>query len=151
VAKSITESPPEFKNSSLFSAGLLVQIVMFNAIYYLPLRKIADFLERSYKINVSFSYINNLLKGIAKVLRPAYLEILDHIKGQKIINIDETVHKMCGKKCCNWIFAGAEYVAFKIGTRSKFNLESVLGLDYEGTIGCDSIFAIFPMPSTMPK
>jgi transposase len=147
------EPPIEVENSALLSAQILIYFVVLNCVYYMPLRKISDCVKRLFKINVSASYVNNEIKGIAMLLRPVYLELLVAIKTQKIINIDETVHKLCGKKIYNWIFAGYDYIAYKIGTRSKFILDSVLGPDYEGIIGCDCYicYISFAMDNTKVK
>jgi transposase len=129
--------PKEVTKGGLFSPSLLVHVFMLKGLYLIPIRKIANYLKEFFNIDVSFSFINNLIKKFALYLRPVYLEIQDQVKEQKVLHIDETTFKLSGKKLYTWCFVGPNWIFFKVGSRQRTMLDDILGLDYEGIIICD--------------
>jgi transposase len=130
-------APKAVTKGGLFHYSLLVEMLLLKLIGNQTIRKIRDLFKYSYDIEVSHSYINNCLKDVSLIFRPIFLEILDNIKYEHVLNIDETVHKFCGKQIYDWVFKGERLVAHKIGTRDSNTLNLVLGNRYEGIIGSD--------------
>jgi hypothetical protein len=104
--------------------------------FSVSLRRVQRLLKNVFGLELSLGYINATMKSVSKVMRPLFLEILDHIDKELILNVDETSFRIKGKRVYTWTFSGQNIVAFKIATRSKYILEVVLG-KFKGTIGCD--------------
>jgi transposase len=130
-------APKAVTKGGLFHYSMLVEMLLLKLIGNQTIRKIRDLFKYSYDVEVSHSYINNCLKDASLIFRPIFLEILDNIKHERVLNIDETVHKFCGKQIYNWVFKGERLIAHKIGTRESDTLNFVLGENYEGIIGSD--------------
>jgi hypothetical protein len=111
--------------------------------YMMSLRNIQEFLTEIMGLGLSLGKVNNTLKYVSAVLRPIFREIYDHIKNEPVLNIDETSFRLNKKRIYTWIFRGKKLVLFKNGTRSRFNLDEVLGDGYQGIIGCDCYSAYF--------
>jgi hypothetical protein len=137
--KSHHNIPDEIVNAALISSSILSFMCILNTWFHLTIRKLRDFFSLTFPLSGSFSigYIINRLKYAGEALRPIYLELLDNIKYQPVINADESVHRIFGKKSYAWAFTTEKIVAFKIGTRSFHVLETVLGENYVGFIGSD--------------
>jgi hypothetical protein len=131
------EGRAQASKAGLICFTLMAFISELKGEYSLSLRRIQKLLKNVFSLELSLGYINATLKWVSKILRPIYLEILDHVKDQLILNIDETSFRLKGRRVYTWSFNGVDIVAFKIGTRSKYVLEIVLGESFKGTIGCD--------------
>jgi transposase len=133
--------PEEVKRATFLSPSILVRLLLMKNKYYLSMDKIRDYLEQTLNLKVATSYINKSLKNVSAIFRSAYLETLDNIKTQRVLNIDETVIKCAGNRMYVWAFIGSQLAAFKIASRSGDILASVLGDDYDGTIISDCYIA----------
>jgi hypothetical protein len=133
----------KINKNGLVSAELLALMTEFNVKHHLPISKIQQVFESLLDLSLSTGYINNCLKRVGFALRPLYLEILDSLKNEPILNVDETSFKNKEKRVYTWTFRGLNVVSFIIGTRSRFILDVVLGPDYKGLIGCDCYGAYF--------
>jgi transposase len=103
----------------------------------MSIRRIQEELSQFFNLDLSIGYINHSLKSMSSALRPIYLEILDNIKYESLLYIDETGHRNKGARVYTWVFGGRLIIAFKIATRSSFTLEVVLGDLFHGIISCD--------------
>ncbi|MDR1870812.1 MAG: IS66 family transposase [Deltaproteobacteria bacterium] len=128
---------PDIRRGRMLSPSFIVKIILMKNLYLMPLGKIQLFLKTEYGLEVSVSYISKLIIDTTAYLRGLYFQLLDNVKYEKILNIDETVFKCADKQLYSWAFIGSKIAAFKIGTREGSNLSSVLGDDYNGTFICD--------------
>src|SRR5580693_7444256 len=64
--------------------------------------------------------------------------LLEDLRDQGILNVDETGHKQSGERMWTWCFCAKLYTLFKIDpTRSGDVLIEVLGNEFDGVLGCD--------------
>ncbi|MDR2338580.1 MAG: transposase [Deltaproteobacteria bacterium] len=130
-------APPQVTKGYFFDIGLLSDLFFHKAFYLLTTRGLQSYLQESFGVKVSHSFVNNLLKDIGWILRPIYLEMLDNIKHQDVLNIDETTIKFLNKQKYAWAFVAPSLVCYKISTREGGNLGSVLTDEFKGVIGSD--------------
>jgi transposase len=144
-------TPKAVTDGWLLDIPLLVELFLYRALGNVTIRKSAELFKQNYGVTLSHSCINNYLRDMGFILRPIYLEILDSIKNEPVLNVDETTHKFCGKRTYTWTFKGELIVAYKIGTRASHNLISVLGDNYEGTLGSDCYAPYLSYVKNHPK
>jgi hypothetical protein len=131
------EAPKEIEKGGIFDVGFYSSMLYLKMLGAISLSKIQRFLLAELNSYASLSYINKCLKGATEILRPIYLELLDAVKLEKILNVDETGHKCKGKQLYTWVFCSPTLKVFRIATRAGCNLEIVLGNEYKGTLITD--------------
>jgi transposase len=131
------EIPQEVKNQGFIGARLAALIVILKVVCSVPMRKIMTVLNDVFGAKISLGIVNNTLKKVALTVRAAYEEVQAHVKDADILNIDETGHRHRGKRLFTWVFSSVKFVFYKIGTRTSYILEKVLGDSFKGTIICD--------------
>jgi transposase len=136
-----SQVPDEVAHSRLVSSYIIVLFTLQNSKYFQPIRQIQNFFEEVCGEHFSIGYINNCLKEVSSILRPVFNELLDSLCTKKVLNIDETSHNNEGDLSYVWVFVADDIVAYKIGTRSRYTLDLVLGEKFKGIIGCDCFSA----------
>jgi hypothetical protein len=120
-------------------------LVVMKVVGNLTMRKIQTILKEVFRTQLSLGKINNTLKDVSDIMLPIYLEMLDNVKLADVVNADETFYRLSQppnprKRVSVWGFACAvkskDLIVFKIGTRSKYMLELVLG-EFSGILGSD--------------
>ena len=87
---------------------------------------------------ISTGLLAKTFRKASDALKAPYDELLKRLPAEPILNIDETGHYENGKKFWTWAFCANDFTVFHIDeSRSSKALESILGPDYQGTIGCD--------------
>ncbi|MDR1040959.1 MAG: transposase, partial [Deltaproteobacteria bacterium] len=128
---------------SIVSPGIVAEMLYLNLNCHVTIRKPREFFEIMYGMRFCHSFVNKCLKRAAFVLLPVFLEIIDALKLEIVLCIDEGRHNYKGKLKYIWIFRGKKLVGFRIGTRSRDMLDRTLGPDFSGAIVSDH-FAVFP-------
>jgi hypothetical protein len=141
--------PQQVINQGYIGAHLTALIAILTTVCSVPIRKIQEFFSPF--IHISLGQLNKSLKNFAVTLRPAYEELQDHVKDCGVLNIDETSHRHRSKRLYTWVFEAQKFTFYKIGTRSAFMLDNVLGSDYVGTIGSDYYSAYRKFLKEHPK
>jgi hypothetical protein len=131
--------PPSLVGKGLICDTFISLITMFKSSLSLSISGIRELFHLQYGVSLSKGYIQKVLTEVMWLLRPSYLEILDNVKNEKKLNIDETGTKRDGKLSYLWLYHGETLGAFKIGTRGLSLINSVLGPDYSGTIITDCL------------
>jgi transposase len=129
--------PKDVLNAGLISYSFISMFVMMKGRIGMSMRNIQELCRIVYNEKFSLGFINKQLKFASEALLPIYLELVDNMKNVPVLNIDETGHKNQGQRSYTWVFCGKQSIIFKIGTRSTYILEVVLGDNYEGVIGAD--------------
>ena len=97
-----------------------------------------EFLADVLGLTVSRGFLAKLMtKGAEALAKPveALLELLPVTPG---LNVDETGHKENGKRLWTWCFRAKDFVLFRIEeSRGSDVLIEVLGLEFQGVLGCD--------------
>lgn len=82
--------------------------------------------------------ICKIIDKVQRSLDAPYMELLEALPKQSLLNIDETGHKDQGDKFWNWCFVSPEFTVFKIAdSRGAQVLLDVLGKECEAVIGSD--------------
>ena len=71
-------------------------------------------------------------------MSPAHAELRERLKGEAVLNVDETSHKDAGRRHWTWAFCADGFVLFQIANgRGAAVLDEALGDDFAGAIGSD--------------
>jgi len=104
----------------------------------LPIRKVAQSLERHYGLKISPSGIYKVTKRVSNNLKEPYYEVIKRIRGSKVLYIDETQYRLNGKTWWLWTFVSNHDTLFVIRkSRSKKVIEEILGKKFKGIISAD--------------
>jgi transposase len=100
---------------------------------------VADFFDEVLGLRVCRGYLAKVLhhQVSAAVVGPVN-ELAAQLPQQAVVNADETGHKDEGRPYWTWCFRAKRFVFFKIApVRSSAVLIEVLGLEFDGVLGCD--------------
>lgn len=102
--KSWTSSHPECPRIGAFGPRALTLVAMLR--YHLrgPLRRVRDHLEHGHKLVLSAKGVYDLLARVEDACRDEYGKLLARIRAARWVHVDETSHKIEGKKVWMWIF-----------------------------------------------
>jgi len=121
-----------------FGYNLMSEIVLLKYEDRLPLRKIANNLNRRYELNLTAATVQELLQRATRKCEPEYEELKQEVKESKQVNVDETGQNVQGKKWWNWVFTTLKSVVFFLtNTRGQQPIKIILGKDYKGVVTCD--------------
>ena len=122
----------------MFGFNLQAHVTLMKFADRPPFRKVAEALERHYKINITDSGILNITKRVSTKLQKEYHEAICRIRLARVVYADETEMKISGKKYWLWVFASENEVIFVIRkSRSKSVAEEILGKQFAGVVTSD--------------
>ena len=99
---------------------------------------IRKFLRDVVKVQVSRGYLAQVCAEVSDALEDAYVNLLDLVSKQPVINVDETGHKNNAERLWTWCFRAPLFTLFKISpSRGSDVLIEVLGTEFNGLLGCD--------------
>ena len=99
---------------------------------------IADFFTDVLGLKVSRGYLAKLIQKAAQAFQHPYLELIQLLPKQTVLNGDETGHKENGARLWTWCFRAKNFVVFKIDpSRGSDVLMEVLGQEFQGILGAD--------------
>ena len=99
---------------------------------------IRKFLRDVVGITISRGQLRNVCAKVTDSLDAAYEELLAAAPEQAVLNVDETGHKEYAQRLWTWCFRAATFTLFKIDpSRSSQVLVDVLGVEFQGVLGCD--------------
>jgi hypothetical protein len=128
--------PKPIKKQGLLGKRLKALVGELNLTCHASVRSIQETLA-ALGCDVSLGLVNNALSALAKALERPYQELGERLQNESVLNIDETGHKEKGARMYVLGFNGPDYTYFKIDFRTRSVLETVLGPDFKGVIGCD--------------
>ena len=124
--------------SGRFGPNLKSHITLMRHDDRLPLRKVAETLERNYHLVLTHTGIMKIIRQAAKRLREPYCEIIKQIRSSGAVYIDETQYKLNGDTWWLWTFVCQDSILFVIRkSRSKDAAEEIPGKEFKGIICCD--------------
>jgi transposase len=145
------DAPKDVLSRRLLCASTLALLVFLKGAQHQSIRLVQALFGTLFALKMSLGFINNSLKEASFALRPIFFEMLHYVAKESVLNIDETGHKNGNTKAYVWVFAGPDMVCFRIGTRSSYLLEFVLGPDYDGIIMCDCYQVYFSFMKKCPR
>jgi len=100
---------------------------------------VADFFDEVLGWRVCRGYLAKVLHHqVSEAVAGPVHQLAALLPQQTVINVDETGHKDEGRPYWTWCFRAKLFVFFKIApVRSSEVLIEVLGLEFEGVLGCD--------------
>jgi len=138
--KEIIPIDPELPKQGNLGNNLQAQISLMRYEDRLPIRKIANTLNRQYNLQLTPATILDVTRRVADTLTPKYNEIKKEILKSPAINADETGAKLNGKKHWLWMFMSLHSVFFLLRQRREHKVvKEVLGENYQGILTCDGL------------
>lgn len=134
----VSSTHPDCPPTGRLGKNVLVQATLLRFRDRLPLRRVAETLERSYGLTVSPATVLDATSRVATWLRPEYTRIQSRVKESKVVYVDETGLRVDGIRHWVWCFTTDQDTLYVVRrSRGKRVLREVLGRDYGGVIVCD--------------
>jgi transposase len=136
--KHYAKIPPEIEKGGLVGPRLTAVIAYLKGACHASFSTIRKYVRDVLRIKISRSQLSKIVQKVNRALADSYNELLEQLRSQKKLNVDETGHKDNGDKYWTWCFRAEAFVFFKIaGSRSSDILFELLGKEFEGILGCD--------------
>jgi transposase len=130
--------PPEIAAAGTFGPRLTAYVAYLKGACHASFSTIQELLRETCGLRIARGTLVGLCQRVARSLQPHYDELLNQVRQQPLLNIDETSHRENGQWQWTWAFRAPQFTLFHIDpTRSTAVLEEVLGDDFSGTIGSD--------------
>lgn len=129
---------PDCPPDGWFGKNVLIQTTLMKFEYRLPLKKIAEGLERQYELPVTPATVLDITRRVSDWVRPEYEAIRERIRRSRVVYADETGEKVDGEKYWLWCFTtDTDTLAVIRRSRGKKVLREILGEDFKGVLVCD--------------
>jgi transposase len=133
-----TAPEPEEAGSGLFSIRLIAVVAYLKGRCHVSFRAMQAFFRDVLGIGISGGFLAKQIRRAGEALGRTHGELLEKLRGEGHLHIDESGWKEGGKKRWIWAFRAEKYAVFVIrGSRGAEVLEEVLGKEYRGIISCD--------------
>ena len=130
--------PDELKKAGLAGPRLTALIAFMKGACHASFSTIRKFLRDVVGVPICRGQLRKLVNKASESVERAYQEILQVIKIEPTLNVDETGHKENGDQFWTWCFRAQQYTLFKIDkSRGSDVLIEVLGEEFDGILGCD--------------
>jgi transposase len=129
---------PDCPPTGRLGKNVSVQTTLLKYSDRLPVRKVADNLERVYGLTISPATVLEVTHRVAEWLRPEYHEAIKRVRMSPVVYVDETGLKVDGVNHWVWCFTTDVDTLYAVRkSRGKKALKTVLGKEYKGVIVCD--------------
>lgn len=130
--------PPGIQRGGLVGPSLTTLIAYLKGACHASYSTVRKFLRDVVRVTISRGELARIIAKVSRALEQPYQELLDALPSQARLNVDETGHKRNGQRQWTWCFRAELYTLFKIDpTRSADVLIEVLGVEFDGVLGCD--------------
>lgn len=130
--------PEPVKKEGLFGPRLHTLVAYLKGVCHCSYSTIRKFLRDVVKVKVSRGYLAQICAEVSDALQDVYLNLLDLLPKQPVVNVDETGHNDNGEQLWTWCFRAPLFTLFKISpSRGSAVLIEVLGKEFNGLLGCD--------------
>ncbi len=110
-------------------------------------RRVAMFCETILNVPCSTGLVVKLQNRATMSLRPAYEELVELLRDQKVLGIDESPTKEANRKSWLWTFVAKRFTVFAVRpTRKGEILDDLLTESFEGIVGCDRAKMYWRLP-----
>jgi transposase len=134
--------PDVVERGGLVGPRLTTLIAYLKGVCHASFATVRKFLRDVVHITLSRGLLAKIIRKVSAALDQPYEELLNALPLQRLLNVDETGHKLKKERWWTWCFRASLYTLFKIDpTRSGDVLIEVLGEEFEGVIGCDHFSA----------
>jgi transposase len=133
-----TPLPANIRRAGLCGPALMSLIAYLKGPAHNSYRMVQEFLHDVCGVSLSTGYLAKVCGRVSTALAVPYEELIEQLRQQPILNIDETGHKENGRRMWTWVFRSALFSLFRIdASRGSQVLVDVLGQEFAGVIGCD--------------
>jgi transposase len=133
-----TAPAPKEADSGLFSSWLIALAAYLKGRCHVSFRALKDFFQEVMGIVVSVGFLAQQIRKAGKALKNTHEGLVERLKGESRLHIDESGWKENGEKRWIWAFRAEKYAVFIIReSRGEAVLEEILGKEWPGIISCD--------------
>jgi transposase len=130
--------PPAVVRGGLLGPRLSALAAYQKGACHMSYTTIAAFLRDVLGVAVSRGHLAKVVGKVGRTLDGAYEELLERLRRQPRLGVDETGHKDNGENHWTWCFRAEGFAVFKIApSRGSKVLREVLGETFGGVLGCD--------------
>lgn len=130
--------PPAVEKGGLFGPHITAIAAYMKGGCHASYSTIQSFFKDVAGVDISRGQIAKIIGKAASALEAPYMELLNAIPSESIVNVDETGHKDNKEKYWTWCFRADLYVLYRIDkSRGSKVLIDVLGAEFNGVLGCD--------------
>src|ERR671910_2863381 len=130
--------PAGIARGGLVGPSLTTLIAYLKGACHASFSTVRTFLRDVVGVTISRGELARIIAKVSDALDGPYQELLAAWPGEATLNVDETGHKDNGGRQWTWCFRAGLYTLFKIDpTRSADVLIGVLGVEFDGVLGCD--------------
>lgn len=130
--------PEAVRKAGLCGPALTSLVAYLKGPAHCSYRMVQEFLRDVCGVAFSTGYLAKVCRKVSDILATTYDSLLQSLRDQPVLNIDETGHKEKGRRLWTWVFRSALFSLFRIDeSRGSQVLVDVLGEEFAGVIGCD--------------
>lgn len=130
--------PPGIERGGLVGPNLTALIAFLKGSCHASYSTVRTFLRDVVGVTIARGTLANTIDKVTAALDGPYEELLKMLPDAAVLNIDETGHHDNGKLWWTWCLRADLYTIYKIdASRGSDVLMKLLGVDFEGVIGCD--------------
>jgi transposase len=134
--------PRHIEQGGLFGPQLTALVAYLKGACHASFSTIRKFFRDVLQLPISRGYLAKVIGKVTEALAQPYEELLRLLPEEKVVNADETGHKLNGERWWTWCFRAELYVLYHIDAhRSGDVLMQILGKDFDGVLGCDCFTA----------
>ena len=134
--------PRSIEKGGLLGPQLTALVAYLKGACHASFSTIRQFFRDVLALPLSRGYLAKVIARVTQALDQPYAELLRLLPDEKILNADETGHKLNGEHWWTWCFRAELYVLYHIDAhRSADVLMDILGRDFDGVLGCDCFTA----------
>jgi transposase len=130
--------PAAIEAGGLLGPRLTALVAYLKGVCHASFSTVRKFLRDVVGVTISRGQLAKVLAKVSQALEGPYQELLAALPGQERLNVDETGHKDQGVPLWTWCFRAELYTLSKIDPRRSADvLLEVLGVEFDGVLGCD--------------
>ena len=133
------ELPANVKAAGLMGPRLTALAGYVKSKMHVSYTGVADFFDEVLRFKVCRGYLTKVLHHqVSEAVAEPVHQLATLLPEQALVNVDETGHPDQGDLYWTWCFRAKLFVFFKIApSRSSAVLIEVLGVEFDGVLGCD--------------
>jgi transposase len=133
--KLVEPEVPNVLSHARFGLNLMLLVMYLRLGLRLPGKKVCEYLQTIYSLNISEGEIVHILKQLVVVFGDHYTTLEKMVKLARIKHTDSTSWRIDGKNYFAWVFIAAGVVLYKIRKRNNSKVPlSVFGTKQKGNI-----------------
>ena len=130
--------PKAVEAAGLFGPRLTSLVAYLKGVCHASYSTIRKFLRDVAGVKVSRGYLTKLIAKASRSLADCHGQLLDRLRDEATLNVDETGHPENRQKYWTWCFRAQLFTLFRIDkSRGSEVLIATLGTEFNGVLGCD--------------